>query len=162
VPQASARKSSSASSIASMIRMTPTAVCQVAGVLERDISANTPSFHAARNHTRRTAGRSNLPLGARLAGGMCPCGVDPAWGTCLVTPRVSLKRGDAHGLTAGWHDMVLKKESNASRALPNLQLSSVRIASPWRTIRIKRQAYEKASLGGHLASCGSRRHGGVR
>jgi len=39
VTQASAKKSSSASSIARMIRMTPTTACQGAGGLERDISA---------------------------------------------------------------------------------------------------------------------------
>ena len=121
-----------------------------------------PKLQCGSNHTRRKAGRSSLPPGASLKGGMCPCGVRPASGTCPLTPRVSFKRGDADRLIAGSHNVRSNKEKHASRAMPNLQLSSLEVALPWRTIRTG------GRLVGRLRSqviwrvSGSGSHGGFR
>ena len=88
-PQASAKKSCSVSSIPIMTRMTLTVFRQVAGGLEREISANAPLLGCgSKPHALRSRPEEFLQRQGRL-----------------VTPRVLLKRGDADRLISGLHDI---------------------------------------------------------
>lgn len=104
-PQASAKKSCSVSSIPIMTRMTLTVFRQVAGGLEREISANAPLLGCGSKPHALRSRPEELPARDKVWRGKCAHVEFLQRQGRLVTPRVLLKRGDADRLISGLHDI---------------------------------------------------------